>query len=101
MKTYHVTTQTMVNESNLFSMPRTGEFTTTDLDEAKKIYTQEVKALEEELTRIDNLSYIPTDDEMNHAFFTNLWWRDDDEDVEGTDDEVGDVLTSDYYFEEA
>lgn len=98
MKTYYVTTLTMLNESNLFSMPRKGKFVTTDLDEAKKVYTQEVNALEEELTRIDKLPYDPTDDEMNHAFFTNLWWR--DEDAEDMEDEFGDILTSDYYFEE-
>lgn len=98
MKTYIVTTQTMTNESNLFSMPRTGEFVTTDLEEAKKVYAQEVKALEAELMRIDKLSYNPTDDEMNHAFFTHLYWQDDD--AEDTGDEVGDILTSDYYFEE-
>lgn len=88
MKTYFVKTQSAVNEMLLHckSCFLNEQFTSASYEEAKRIFDEEVEALEAEYVKDSELGYQPSDHESDHAVYCTLGAIDEDGEVEFLED---------------
>lgn len=99
MKTYKVSTIEGINPCILHSRrTEDGNFYSTDLDEARKVYEEEVRKIAEYYTHINDLPYDPTDEEVyRDGIRVELSWF--DEDKWGEADSADSIEWSDLYFD--
>lgn len=97
-KIYIVQTKTSLSGSYLNTI-NTEEYSTTDKRAAYKVFDDEIEYLSKYKVRGADLDYNPTDREMNHAWFVELFaldysFEEDDPDF------LQWIATSDYFFDE-
>ena len=87
---YIVKTGSAVNEMMLHSMNKP-EFETSDIDEALKVFEEEVRELEGCYDKSSQLSYKPTAQELNHAIQCEI--------ISINEGEIEYIKESEYFFE--
>lgn len=95
MKTYIVKTASAVNSMLLHSSMKE-QFTTNSLEEANKVFDDEVEELAKCYTKASDLSYSPTDNEYSNAIFCEICEQVSDEN--GEVDDVESIKLSTYFF---
>lgn len=93
MKTFIVKTQTANNAHRLHSLDMV-EFSTSDFNEAKSVFENEVTQLSKEYVTADYFEYAPSDAEVNNAVYCSIIAIDSE-----NADEVEFIQDSDYFYE--